>query len=248
MSPAISSRCCGRSRRPCPRRCAPDRRAAAGSRRRPSCIVVGSRDPDVGGTSRVSSAIHGASSSRLAFRRSRAVSEYEVLRAVAVRDDRRAGVLEGLQPVDVVGVVVGDDHVAHRLWRDARISSSSSSRASSGEPSASTTTHAVARDHEGGVRDEVAVGRRAQRRHALHQLDVRDDALRHRAVAPRGGDARGDAGQHRRRAPTGSGAADRQGASGSAWNADGVMQRAFGVHGAVRPCVKAVPRCRRRPP
>ena len=91
--------------------------------------------------------------------------------AATVRGDGDAGRLEGLQAVDVVGVVVGDDDVADRLRRDAADGLDEFLRQRR-RTERVDHHHPLRRDHEGGVGDEIAVRRRAQRRDALHHPDA----------------------------------------------------------------------------
>jgi hypothetical protein len=77
------------------------------------------------------------------------------------RDDRGLGCLQGLQAVDMVGVVVRDDDVAHRRGGDAADLGQQLLR-QCGRAEGADDRHAVARDHERGIRDEVAIRRRAE--------------------------------------------------------------------------------------
>ena len=101
----------------------------------------------------------------------------QILAPVALREDRRSSSLEGLQAVDVIGVVVRDDHIADRLRRQAPDRFDQLLRERRG-PQCVDHDHAVVGDHEAGVGDEVSIRKRAECRLALHEPDRLGQLLR----------------------------------------------------------------------
>ena len=94
----------------------------------------------------------------------------------ALRDDGRPQGLEGLQAVDMVGVVMRDDHVADRLRRHLA-DRGDQLLGQGGRAERIDHHHARRRDHEACVGDEVAIGGRAQGGFTLHEPDGVGHAL-----------------------------------------------------------------------
>ena len=100
----------------------------------------------------------------------------EVLVPLVARNDGGAQALKDLQAVDVVGVVVRDDHIAHGLRRHLANAGQKFLRQRR-RPQCVDDHHPCRGDDETGVRNVISVGRRAQRSLALDVPGTPGDML-----------------------------------------------------------------------